>query len=239
MHTLAIDIGNTQAKLGLFLNNKLIHIYTFSTLEPKLLDEILERFNIKSAILSNVGSNNTYKSYLLNKINLLCLNQNTPVPFANLYQTPQTLGVDRMALTAAAVTMFKNQNTLVIDCGTCVTYDFVDEENNYYGGAISPGLMMRLKAMNEFTAKLPLVTFTQPGSFIGQNTGDCMLSGAFFGLINEIDGFINQYLAIYSNLQVVITGGDGSVLAKHLKNNIFAHENFLLHGLNSILEYNV
>ena len=162
----------------------------------------------------------------------------TEVPFKNLYKTPKTLGVDRIALVAGAVSQFSGHNILVIDAGTCITFDFVNSEGEYLGGAISPGLKMRFNSLNYFTANLPLLEIDELTDFIGKNTKESINSGVINGAIQEIDGVINQYNKKFLDLTVVLTGGDTNFLAKQLKSSIFANQNLLLQGLNRILIHN-
>ena len=131
-----------------------------------------------------------------------------------------------------------NNNVLIIDAGTCITFDFVTKDNDYLGGAISPGIRLRYKALNNLTANLPLLETTQPLTIIGNSTETAIHSGIVFGIINEIDGTIDYYKQKYPDLTVILTGGDTNFLSNQLKNSIFANSNFLLEGLNFILDYN-
>jgi type III pantothenate kinase len=135
--------------------------------------------------------------------------------------------------------MYSNQNRLVIDAGTCVTYDFIDSNDNYLGGAISPGIRLRYEALHNYTAKLPLLTKKEPESFIGNSTSESIHSGVVEGLTNEINGFIDQYSNQFTNFIIILTGGDADFLAKRLKNTIFANSNFLLESLNTIYQYKI
>ena len=162
----------------------------------------------------------------------------TNLPFKNLYSTPKTLGIDRIALVCASVGEFPDNNVLIIDAGTCITYDFINSKNEYLGGAISPGVRMRYKAMHNQTANLPLLTTEVPKQIIGDSTANSMHSGVVNGVLNEIDGTISQYKEKYQDLTVILTGGDAKMLSKQLKSSIFANSNFLLEGLNFILQFN-
>ena len=155
-----------------------------------------------------------------------------------MYETPETLGVDRIALVSGAVKKFPNKNILIIDAGTCITFDFVNDKTVYFGGAISPGIEMRYKSLHAFTSKLPILEKNYPQNFIGKNTIESINSGIVNGVTQEIKGVINQYKKKYTDLTVVLTGGDINFLAKQLKSSIFAHQNFLLEGLNEILIFN-
>jgi type III pantothenate kinase len=160
-------------------------------------------------------------------------------PFKNKYATPKTLGVDRMILATGATLFYPNQNRLIIDAGTCITYDFVDDKDNYLGGAISPGLRLRYESLHQFTSKLPLLTFEEPEELIGSSTTQSIHSGVVNGLICEIDGFIDRYKQQYENFTIILTGGDTVFLAKRLKNTIFANSNFLLESLNQFFQYKI
>ena len=162
----------------------------------------------------------------------------TKIPLQNTYKTPESLGRDRIALAVGANQLFPTNNTLVIDAGTCITYDFIDEKNNYLGGAISPGLQIRLNALHTFTEKLPLVTIKNGSELIGKTTEMSILSGVINGATAEVDGIIDRYKEQFGNLKTVLTGGDANYFVKTLKNNIFANSKVLLNGLNTILNYN-
>jgi type III pantothenate kinase len=162
----------------------------------------------------------------------------TPVPFTNRYKSPVTLGKDRIAAVAGAVSQFPGRNVLVIDAGTCITYDFINDRGEYFGGAISPGIRMRFKAMNTFTGKLPLIEPEEFDGFIGTTTGESMQSGVYNGISAEINGFITQYMDNFDDLVVIITGGDHQFLHNKLKISIFAAPDLVLLGLNEIFDYN-
>ncbi|MBK5210521.1 MAG: type III pantothenate kinase, partial [Flavobacteriaceae bacterium] len=236
-----IDIGNTRIKTAVFEDSKLIHNESI-TKEYFVsgAKEIIKKYKCTNAIISSVGS--VKKSEIADlhaEINLIELDFNTKVPFVNKYATPKTLGVDRIALISSATANYPNTNVLIIDAGTCITYDFVDNEGNYYGGAISLGLQMRYKALNVFTEKLPLLEPSKNFELIGNSTETGIHSGVINGTINEIDGIINQYRKKNTDLTVVLTGGDVNFLSNRLKNGLFANPNFLLEGLNTILTYNI
>jgi type III pantothenate kinase len=160
------------------------------------------------------------------------------VPFLNLYATPSTLGIDRIALVAASVNGFPDKNVLIIDAGTCITFDFITNKNQYLGGAISPGIRMRYKALQNQTANLPLLETNMPENIIGDSTASSIHSGVINGVLNEIDGNIEAYKSNYEDFTTILTGGDANFLSKQLKSSIFANSNFLLEGLNFILQYN-
>lgn len=204
------------------------------------VEEILESFpDIRCSILSSVVKNTSEEEkFLDNRLKLFVLSPELKQPFINLYATPVTLGKDRIALVAAAVRNYPGKNVLVIDAGTCVTYDFKNKKEEYLGGAISPGLQMRFDAMHKFTGNLPLLSGTEEVKLVGNSTQSSMNSGVVNGLAFEIDSFINAYKADNKDLTIILTGGDSQLLLKRLKNSIFANPNFLLEGLNYILEFN-
>jgi len=238
---LIIDVGNTFTKLAVFKQNKLIYrerVKT-STIKTKILQLNKEHKDIKMAIVSSVGKlDHKILEFLKSTLVLKILTHNTKIPFKNLYSTPKSLGIDRIALVCASVAQFPDSNVLIIDAGTCITYDFINSKNHYLGGAISPGIRMRYVAMHNQTANLPLIETEIPEHIIGHATATSMHSGVVNGVVNEMDGFISQYKVEYQDLTVILTGGDAKMLSKRLKSSIFANSNFLLEGLNFILNYN-
>lgn len=239
---LIIDVGNTLAKVAVFQNDELVkkEVVEKELLEKKI-KEIFEEFpEIYRVITSNVSKITfALPSELQKRAKILDLDANTLLPFENLYGTLSTLGNDRKALAAAAAKKYPDRNVLVIDAGTCITYDFKNAENQYLGGGISPGMKMRFKALNSFTANLPLVEAEQELKLIGDSTLSSINSGVVFGFLKEIEGIIEEYASRYDEMLVIITGGDAQFLSINLKNSIFANSNFLLEGLNYILEFNI
>ncbi len=238
---LIVDSGNTSIKLAVFENNELL--YDASAQEASfsnILKKLLKRYaRITNAILASVKPlSRTNRALLSVFCEVYELGPASRVPYKNSYATPQTLGVDRMALATAAYCSYPKTNVLVIDVGTCVTYDMVNAYGEYLGGAISPGLYMRYWALNARTAKLPLLQPEEILDFIGNSTETSIQSGVVNGLAREIDGVIEQYASRFPNLTVILTGGDSQFLSKQLKNPIFAKPKFLLLGLNFLLEYN-
>ncbi|WP_028890538.1 type III pantothenate kinase [Tenacibaculum sp. 47A_GOM-205m] len=238
---LIIDAGNTRVKVAVFEIDTLKEVFVFekTNIIPEL-EKIISKYSISNSIVSSVTTfSEKVKTRVEALLNPVFLNSETKVPFVNKYKTPKTLGVDRIALASAAVKMYPNKNVLVLDAGTCITYDFVTKKGEYLGGAISPGIQMRYKALHEFTAKLPLLEPSKLESFIGVDTNTSIHSGVINGISKEIDGIIKQYQKKYSDLTVVLTGGDTYFLSKQLKSVIFAHPNFVLEGLHTILTHNL
>ncbi len=239
---LAIDAGNTRIKAAVFEGSIVLEYFVFLKTDlEKNIQNILKKYqkttNLVVSSVSEVEKNSF--SVFEKEINVHFVSHNDVFPFVNDYATPHTLGIDRMVLSAGATLQFPNQNRLVIDAGTCVTYDFIDESNHYLGGAIAPGLAMRYKALHDYTAKLPLLELESPQDYIGKSTSASIHSGVVNGLVYEIDGFIDEYKAKYSNFIIILTGGDTVFLAKRLKNTIFANSNFLLESLNQTFQYKI
>ena len=214
---LIIDIGNTFAKVAVFSAGKLFRKKVVS--HGEWLDcslEYLEKYSkIDDAIISTVGGRFKNEIKTLSKeVPLTVLNYKTPLPFKIKYKTPKTLGVDRIALTAASCIKYTNKNVLVIDAGTCITYDFITNKNEYLGGAISPGIQTRYTSLNNLTANLPLLSRKYPENITGQSTKTSIHSGVVNGVIFEINGVVEQYLSKYGDLTVILTGGDAHFLSK-------------------------
>jgi type III pantothenate kinase len=238
---LIIDVGNSYVKLAIFSENTLKQKEVIK--QEQLLGQVnllKKKFHsIKKGIISSVGKlNDNQLSQIKESIDLLILNSNTKIPFKNKYKTPKTLGLDRIALISASVKQFPKENVLIIDAGTCITYDFVNAKNEYLGGGISPGLYTRYKSLNNLTANLPLLKIQMPSDIVGASTNESIHSGVVNGLLKEIEGVIGEYKTKYSDLTVILTGGDANFLSKQLKSSIFANSNFLLEGLNYILQFN-
>ena len=238
---LTIDVGNTRIKAAVFEENTLIEVFIFT--KETLLEEvqtILKNFpKIENLVVASVGTIEKKEFLSLEtKLKIHFITHESTFPFINVYSTPKTLGIDRMVLAAGAVLQFPNQYRLVIDAGTCITYDFIDENDKYLGGAISPGIRLRYQTLNDYTAKLPLLTKKDPHHFIGNSTEEAIHSGVINGVALEIDGFIELYQSQYAKFIIILTGGDAEFLAKRLKNTIFANSNFLLESLNQTFQYN-
>jgi len=242
---LVLDFGNTRIKTGVFEGDRLVGKHIFNPMaigsENELLAAIDSFPGIKNCLVASVTNDHTKTSEVLrSKYNTLVFAATTPIPLKNLYKSALTLGSDRIAASVGSWSLYPNQNVLTIDAGTCIKYNFVNSDNEYLGGAISPGIPMRLKAMNYYTQALPLV---EPDKnyekLIGQSTSESLLGGSLLAAVCEVDGMIDRYKDRYKNLQVLITGGDSDYLSKQLKNRFFANQNILLQGLNTILNFNL
>ena len=237
---LVVDIGNNYFKLGIFENSNLI--YTFSDKNSEINNEIeivLTKYkNVSYAIISNVSSLSVFEVFKKFEIKVLKLDSTLALPFILNYKSPETLGNDRLALAAAASTLYPHSNKLIIDVGTCITIDFVDYDNNFFGGSISPGLEMRYKSLNNYTANLPLLKIGDDYNYPGDSTNSSIHAGVIGGVCNEIMGFITKIDSKHDNIEVILTGGNAKFLSKRLKITIFANQNFILEGLNNILNLN-
>jgi len=191
---LIIDLGNTFQKLAVFSGEDMLLMESPEQVTIKLLLSVFKRFTINSAIISSViNHDKEFKSAVKSRCRSLILDHNTPLPLVNKYDSPETLGKDRLAAAVAGNQLFPNQNVLVIDAGTCIKYDFINAQAEYLGGAISPGLQMRFNALHTFTEKLPLIELTEFKSLVGKNTTDSLLSGVINGTLSEIEGVIDRY----------------------------------------------
>lgn len=234
---LIIDIGNTRIKYASIVSGA---IQTKGYCVEDELKNVLNSFQGKVGRLM-LSSVKDVRKELLKKVqeefpNSFILTSDMKMPFKNAYQTPQTVGADRLALTSGAMFVFPRQDVLVVDIGTCMTFDFIDANAVYHGGAISPGVQMRLKALHEFTGKLPLVELREPKDLIGKSTQESILTGVVNGMLKELDGIIDAYKLRYPAVKIILTGGDSAFFDKKLKNSIFADADILIKGMYFILE---
>ncbi|CAA6821105.1 MAG: Pantothenate kinase type III, CoaX-like (EC [uncultured Aureispira sp.] len=239
---LCIDVGNTQVKLGVYdAKSSLLWFSKHPQLTIAVLKTLFLKFDIKQAILSSVRVEHavvlTFLEQHLNTV--LQLSSKTRVPLQSQYQTPETLGNDRLAAVAGANALYPNEGVLVMDAGTCITYDFITAEATYMGGSILPGITMRFQALHELTAKLPLIEPVHLEHFIGTSTQTSIQTGVLYGVLHELRGFKLQYEQEFGNIKVIVTGGDASYFESQLKNEIFAQPKLVLIGLNKILNYNL
>ncbi|MFZ4543356.1 MAG: type III pantothenate kinase [Saprospiraceae bacterium] len=238
---LIIDMGNTRTKLAIFKHSTLVHKIAIenSQLNSSILEKIEKEFEPAKYIMTYSGKlNDDVFEFLQKKPHFILLDQHTPIPIINGYETPATLGKDRLSAVVAAHNLFPDSHCLVIDCGTCITYNFIDKQGKFEGGSISPGLHMRFKALHKLTAKLPMVEPGDAPELIGKNTEMAIRIGAQNGAILEMDAFIQSYLQRFPEIKTLLTGGDAHFFELRLKNKIFADENLVLKGLNDILNFN-
>lgn len=233
---LAIDAGNTFIKAGFFEAGKLVEKIILKPTDK--LDFLQADYHPHHIIFSSVSKS---ASELFGSAfkNMLLLDYKTPVPVTNLYESPETLGMDRLAEVIGAKVIFPGDACLVIAAGTAITYDFIDENDNYQGGSISPGIAMRFKALHTFTQKLPLIEKQDEFELIGKNTGDAIRSGVLNGVLAEAEAMIFNYKTMNTSLKVIICGGNAPFFESKIKQPIFAVPDLALIGLNRILDYNV
>ena len=238
---LVIDIGNTRVKAAVFQQNDLMQHFVYNNTDELLQANIIEKFKIEYCILSSVVDGlDTFTEQLKQQTSVLIYSIQTPTPLTNCYESPNTLGSDRLAAAVAGNFLFPDKNVLVIDAGTCIKYNFINNKNEYIGGAISPGLQMRFKSLNSFTSRLPLLEVEENFyTLIGTNSKDNILCGVELGAVAEINSFIDQYKQLYPDINIVLTGGDLNFFEKRLKKPIFAEPYLILKGLNSILNHNL
>ncbi len=238
MPYLLIDAGNTRVKLAMFLDNEMLfkEVLAYDHFGSRL-PELLQIHPIQNIFICDVGGKlEAIIPSLQINLPIAYLTAQSILPFENLYESV-TLGSDRKALVAGAMALYPQRNCLVIDAGTCVTYDVITHAHEYLGGNITPGLQMRMQAMHAFTGKLPLLEWQGAAAVLGPTTDACMQSGAYYGLIGEINYLVEAYQQNHPGLIVLLTGGDAQVLAKSIKTSIFVNEDLLLYGLNKIVNH--
>lgn len=236
---LTIDIGNTKAKYAVFHDKNIVESHVFNPLSDDLT-LLLQRYPIiNKGIISSVGGNVSECLQQLQNIKMMVLSNETKLPFTLTYKEKSKIGADRLALVAAAFAEKPHQNSLIIDIGTCITYDILTDDDHHLGGPISPGMQLRFKAMHEHTALLPLCEpTTDELKIVCDDTIECLQSGVQLGVLHEIKEFIELYSLKFNNLNVFISGGDNIFLQNKLKSCTFASSNFMFNGLKFILEYN-
>lgn len=237
---LTIDVGNSRTKLALYQDRQLKDFTIFPKNWTALdLDQWLGDRQPDGVSTSSVAAlPNLQAAQLKRASQILAISHETPLPFVIGYETPESLGRDRIAAVAGAFAAFPGQACLVVDAGTCVTYEVLTADGAYLGGNIAPGLGMRLQAMHSFTARLPQIPAGEPEHWWGTHTTAAMQNGALMGLVLEIEGYYQRCTSTWDQpFSIVLTGGDTSVLARHIKLPIFARPNLVLEGLNEILLY--
>ncbi len=238
---LVIDIGNTLHKTAVFSENgEMLELWKFQHLTPSRLSQLFEKYPFSHAVLSSVGKYNAdIEMFIKEHCPLLMLSSDTSLPIKIKYLTPASLGPDRVANAVGANRLYPSQNVLSIQAGSCLVCDFVNAQNEYLGGSISPGIDMRLKALRHYTKKLPEVKKKLTIGMIGTSTEESILKGVMNGIVYEVEGLVSAYVQQYGALKVLLTGGDADLLQNSIKFPIFAAPNLVLWGLNEILRYNV
>jgi type III pantothenate kinase len=236
---LCIDIGNTRIKIGIFNDaGKMIHNDAFLTMDAINVKNLISKYKISKAISSSTRKSvSAFEKRVKSHVDLLRLSHKTPIPIKNLYHTPKTLGKDRLAVVIGCTKVYPNTNCLVIDAGTCITYDIITKNKEYLGGNISPGIRMRAEAMDTLTSTLPLVEPVYNIDYIGKSTETAMQNGIVYGTLLEIESLITKIKQDIGEINVIITGGDAPFFADLLKTKIFVHSYLVLEGLNTTLNY--
>jgi type III pantothenate kinase len=245
MHSLVIDIGNTNHKLGIFSGRDLIHSQTNKHLDAAIINELIKKFSVTSSTISSVGKDQDEIVELLKKeTSFYPFDTSLKLGVKNLYKTPKTLGLDRWAKVVAANYYYSGFPCFIIDAGTCITYDLLNQDATYFGGSISPGVGMRFAALNHYTKRLPLLNWNNADAVIpeGVDTETAIANGVLQGVVNEVEGHIALQNKINKGLKVLISGGDASFLSEQLKNSIFAPQiiqdpYLVLKGLNEVIAF--
>ena len=237
---LVIDRGNTSTKIAVFDQRRLVYQAVLDVCEPSALTSVIATYSVQQIIYSSVVTTEQFLSDFIVNIaaRFIDLTNSTPIPITLAYETPLTLGRDRIAALVGAWSLQPHKAALVIDMGTCITYDFLTADGVFVGGNIAPGLAMRLKAMHAFTGKLPEIEVAEPTAYLGTSTHQAILGGAYWGVLHEIEGVIGQLKLKYDEFSIFLTGGTTIYFEKQIKNCIFAEPNLVLIGLNEILIYN-
>ncbi len=245
LNNLIVDIGNTRAKVAIMDGEVVLWRGSFEDIDETTIAEISQvasQYALCGSIVSSTRGDAERVSRLLRRVTpeVLIFDATTPIPIRNSYATPSTLGRDRLAAAVGAWERYgeEYENLLIIDMGSAITIDLVTREGGFEGGTISPGVDMRLRALHEFTAKLPLCTQTEEIIEIARTTQEAIQQGVMRGVIYEIEGHISYFNNKYDKIAVIFTGGDAKKLVKRIKNTIFAEFELVEVGLNRILEYN-
>ncbi len=239
---LCIDWGNSFVKAAIFSGDNIVQSFQCTDAEAiDMINDIIAKNKPESAILCSVaGNQETTMLALRSGVRFVYkLDMNTSLPIMNAYHSPDTLGADRLALVAGAYQSFPDKNVLVVSLGSCITYNFIQKNRAFRGGAISPGLQMRFKCMHDYTDKLPFAKAEGDLLLLGYDTDTSLRSGVVHGIAHEIEGFVNAYAAQYPDFNAVLTGGDAAFFGNKLKSKIFADPDLLMKGLNLILNHNV
>ena len=239
MITVCFDFGNTRLKYAVFKDRSFEYEAVLPDSEAATIESLMEEIQPAKTILSSVIEHDKKIEEVLSSYSSFhLLSDKTKLPFTATVTRPETIGADRLALSAAAVEFFPGKHNLVVGLGTCITYNFIDKYRQFLGGGISPGMEMRLKSLRDYTAKLPLVKADWNFPLVGYDTRTNITSGVILGMAKEIDGIIDAYSERYTNFNVLLTGGDSPYFAQLMKNKIFADPQLIYKGLYAISEYN-
>jgi type III pantothenate kinase len=237
---LVVDIGNTLIKVAVVERDEVVYMQQAESIEEVDLVTLCERFpSLRRAIVASTAFPTADVAVLLRDkgFDVLEMTSLTPVPIGNTYQSPETLGVDRLAAAVAAVEVMGCRDCLVVDFGTAITIDLV-EDGIYRGGNISPGVRTRFRALHDYTGRLPECVPTDEKLEYGSTTSQAIEQGVMQGITYEIESYISHFSAQNVKISLIFTGGDAKYFVKRIKNAIFANCELVICGLNRILEYN-
>jgi type III pantothenate kinase len=239
MTTICLDFGNTRCKAAIFNGDEIVETMVFGNDLPGEARSLIDRFQPSRSVLSSVIDHDlAVEEVLAERTSFFKLDHQAKLPFTIPVGKPETVGADRLAIVAAAVHLFPGKNNLAIGMGSCITYNFINQQHEFMGGAISPGMDMRFRAMHEYTAKLPLVKADWNVPLVGYDTRTNLQTGVVMGIAKEIDGMVEAYMEKYGNFNVLLTGGDLVIFEPHLKNKIFADPHLIFKGLYAISQIN-
>ncbi len=237
--TLCFDFGNTRMKCAVFVDGNFSQERVLADDSEDTIRSLIDEYHPDQSILSSViGHNPAMEELLRQKTHFHKLDHLSKVPVTTPVGKPETIGADRLALVVAAVTLFPGKNNLVIGLGSAVTYNYVNKYREFIGGGISPGMEMRFRSLQAFTARLPLVKADWNFPLAGYDTRTNILSGVILGMAKEIDGIIEAYEEKYDNFNVLLSGGDSAYFTRHLKKKIFADPYLIYKGLYAISAFN-
>jgi type III pantothenate kinase len=237
--TICLDFGNTRLKAALFTNDQLMEVIHLREDVTEHLLQIIKQHQPHFSILSSVINHSPeVETLLASKTDFHKLSNLSKLPFTIPVSKPETVGADRLAIAAAAVHYYPNKNNLMIALGSCITYNFINSAHQLIGGSISPGMEIRFKSLNDYTAKLPFVKGDWNVPLIGYDTLTNIQSGVIMGIAKEIEGIIDSYEERFSNFNAVLTGGNLPFIVPHLKREIFADPEILFKGLYAISQVN-
>ena len=237
---LVVDVGNSRIKLGVVDAGRIEDTYCVERFDENLLREIFSLYPIDKAVAVCSRGKFPFLEQAVAPFveQFLMFDGSVPIPLTNLYSTPETLGPDRLAAAVGAKTVYPDNNILVVDFGTAITFDMVTAAGEYLGGNISPGAMTRYRALHDYTATLPLLSLPESVMQLGDSSVSAVGSGVAQGIIYEVEGYVRDMSVRYEDMKIIFTGGDANYFAKRLKSAIFATCDLIIYGLNTILEYN-
>lgn len=238
---LIVDIGNTRVKIALMADGKLLSTLNRDHFRIADIEAMRADCDIGCAIICSTRGTPIDVAEQIRGVVPKCIifDSSTPIPIGNSYSTPKTLGLDRLAAAVGAATISNAENQLVVDCGTAITIDLVTRSGGFEGGTISPGVSMRFRALNEFTASLPLCAPTDDVLDVARSTREAIEQGVMSGVVAEVEAQIAKMSEKFEKIDVIFTGGERKYFENRIKNPIFASDELVFVGLNKILEYNV